>query len=228
MSCSTTTLRPIEYTTELEQITDSTEQIPSTDSDMVFSDPLNPNAVLTSNEITELDFPSQPNFIFPIRNGTRQQRIHVFRPLFVYRQEQIKKNRVKPTPKPKPTKTPTTPAPTYNPDRYGSAYPFYGSYYPSYTNYPSIPWSNYYSSYYYPNYYNTYGYPSSSSDVPSSGFYLPPVVSPVYQYQRPLVLPSTNLEAPLPSPTFHWSPLPAPYPANYPSYPNYPLSYWRK
>lgn len=162
-----------------------------------------------------------------VRNGTRQQRIHTFRPLFVYRQEQIKKNRVKPKPKPKPTTTPSPP--TYNPDRVGSAYPFYGTYYPSYVNYPYNYWSNYYSSYYYPqNYYNSYPpypgypvYPSSGGSLynPSNGFYLPSVPSSAgNNYQKP----SGNLEAPILAPAL------PPLPTYLLGYPQYSVPYWRK
>lgn len=219
VSCSTTTLNPIEYTTASEQTTDSTEQMPFNDIETKQNE--------LDDDITQSDSLSQDNFPLPLRSGTRQQRIHVFRPLFVYRQEQIKKNRVKPKPKPTKTKTTTTtttPAPTYNPDRYGSAYPFYGSYYPSYSNYPSS-WSNYYSSYYYPYYYH-YGYPSSSSsNAAPSGFYLPPTIGqPIH-----LPKPSNNLEAPYHPPNYHLPPYPAPIPVSYhPSYSNYQVSYWRK
>lgn len=139
---------------------------------------------------------SQLTSVIPLHgdtlNQTRQERIHVFRPLFVYRQEQAKKqqqyqnknpdrNTVNKNPKP-PTPSPTYPV--QNPYVY---YNYTPTYYPHpavaapfnpYLTYPYPPPPFYYppyQAYQYPTYTS---YPSSSYSP--NNYYYSPKPSPAY------------------------------------------------
>lgn len=118
--------------------------------------------------MVDMNFMSQLTNIIPLNysalNSSREQRIHVFRPLFVYRQEQMMKKRVKPdrvSGSSKPnygSYAPPYPYPYY-PNPYSSVYPYPYPYpYPSY----SYPYSYSYPASYYSGPY--YGWPSSSDN----------------------------------------------------------------
>lgn len=143
------------------------------------------------------DFASDIPLNITALNRTRQERIHVFRPLFVYRQEQLMKKRVKPTNPDRNTSNkhpnPTTPRPAQNPNPayipYAPSVPLY----PYITYQPSPPYANSQSqSYYYPTYqypiYSAPAYPSSSY----ASYYSPPTPSTYYTNSYYAGWPSTG------------------------------------
>lgn len=123
-------------------------------------------------------------------NKTRQERIHVFRPLFVYRQEQLNKQRVQNknpdrntvVKNPKPT-TPSPIQPAQNHYAYYNQTPIYyphpHSYYPytAYSPYPSSSYPSYYSPQESPTYYPNSYYATWPS---TAGSYYSPQPSPTY------------------------------------------------
>lgn len=133
------------------------------------------------------DSVSEFTSVIPL-NKTRQQRIHVFRPLFVYRQEQLMKQQIQNNKNPdrntvnkKPKPTAPAPAPVYP----GQGQYVYYNYTPAYYPYPPAPvapvgvpfypYAPYPSSHPYVNtlppsyHYPSYQYPAYSS-YPSSSY----------------------------------------------------------
>lgn len=115
-----------------------TEQTASTDAPIVFSHDIDPfnssslsfrlNSNLNISKPDEKSIHSSPMVklysVLPLAKSHRQQRVHVFRPLFVYRQEQAMKNR--------PNKPPI------DPDRFNQHRPYYP--YQPYPYHPNRPY----------------------------------------------------------------------------------------
>lgn len=99
-------------------------------------------------------------------NNTRQMRVHVFRPLFVYRQEQAMK------------KHPMDGRPPFDPDRFDNL------------NYPYNPYTNYYHQYHQNHHLYANGYPDFYESHPFKGYdYVPNDLSanryPIYDLWYP-------------------------------------------
>lgn len=143
----------------------------------------------TLENYNQTEFLSPFASVIPL-NKTRQERIHVFRPLFVYRQEQLEKQRIhnknpdrntvvknpKP-PAPIPTQPPQNHYGYYNqtPTFYPHQHPFYP--YPTYNSYPSSSYPSYYSPQQSPTYYSSSYYAGWPSTAAS---YYSPQPSPTY------------------------------------------------